>query len=485
MTAAAVENARLHEESARLLEEVQQLHRTRERFFAMVNHELRNALAAVFGWAEMLVRKKDPATVPRAAFEVLDSAEQAIGLINDLLDLSRLDEDRLKPVYPGRRAGARWRSGRWAGSRPPPTGKRRHAGSPARAETCRPATPTPAGWSRSCVNLLSNAIRHSPAGSEVSSAVDRDGGNARVHGARTKGPGVPEDEVERIFDIYVTKAGEERAGHRARASRSPAGWRGCWAASSGPSAAARRAGASSSSICRSRRRVVKFLHESVERDFSRRIPRFRPMKILVVEDDRKVAGFIEQGLKEEGYVVDVAPDGDEATMLAHVYDYDVILLDVVLPKKNGFQVATELRREGRNTPILMLTSRDAVEDVVRGLDAGADDYLAKPFRFDELLARIRALHRRGGAERLDVLRYGPLTLDRLRHTATINERARSTSPPRNSSCWSTSCSTRKRWSAAPRCSRRSGTCTSTPRATWWMCTSATCGGSSPGPRGAA
>ncbi len=146
------------------------------------------------------------------------------------------------------------------------------------------------------------------------------------------------------------------------------------------------------------------------------------MKILVVEDDRKVAGFIEQGLREEGYVVDVAPDGDEALMLAHVYEYDIILLDIVLPKKNGFQVAIELRREGRNTPILMLTSRDAVEDVVRGLDAGADDYLAKPFQFDELLARIRALHRRGGAERLEVLRYGPITLDRLRHVALINDR---------------------------------------------------------------
>jgi DNA-binding response OmpR family regulator len=146
------------------------------------------------------------------------------------------------------------------------------------------------------------------------------------------------------------------------------------------------------------------------------------MKILVVEDDRKVAGFIEQGLKEEGHVVDVAPDGDEALMLAHVYDYDIILLDVVLPKKNGFQVATELRREGRTTPILMLTSRDATEDIVRGLDAGADDYLAKPFRFDELLARIRALHRRGGAERLDTLAYGPVTLDRLRHQAAVQGR---------------------------------------------------------------
>ena len=146
------------------------------------------------------------------------------------------------------------------------------------------------------------------------------------------------------------------------------------------------------------------------------------MKVLVVEDDRKVAGFIEQGLREEGYVVDVAPDGEEATMLAHVYDYDVILLDVVLPKKNGFQVATELRREGRNTPILMLTSRDSVEDVVRGLDSGADDYLPKPFHFEELLARVRALSRRGGAERLDTLRFGGITMDRLRHDVRIEDK---------------------------------------------------------------
>ncbi len=146
------------------------------------------------------------------------------------------------------------------------------------------------------------------------------------------------------------------------------------------------------------------------------------MRVLVVEDDRKVAGFIEQGLREEGYAVDLARDGDEATMLAHVNAYDVILLDVVLPKKNGFQVATELRREGRNTPILMLTSRDAVEDVVRGLDAGADDYLAKPFPFDELLARMRALCRRGGAERLDVLRFDMVALDRLRRIATAHDR---------------------------------------------------------------
>lgn len=145
------------------------------------------------------------------------------------------------------------------------------------------------------------------------------------------------------------------------------------------------------------------------------------MKVLVVEDDRKVAGFIEMGLKEEGHVVDVASDGEEASMMAHVYRYDIILLDVMLPKKSGFQVAMELRRKGQSTPIIMLTSRDAVEDVVRGLDAGADDYLSKPFQFEELLARMRALCRRGGAERMEMLRFGGIAMDRLRHAATVGE----------------------------------------------------------------
>jgi two-component system copper resistance phosphate regulon response regulator CusR len=144
------------------------------------------------------------------------------------------------------------------------------------------------------------------------------------------------------------------------------------------------------------------------------------MKILVVEDDRKVAGFIEQGLREEGYAVDVAPDGEEATMLAHVYDYDLVVLDVMLPKKNGLQVAAELRREGRKIPILMLTARDTTEDVVRGLDAGADDYITKPFKFEELLARVRALVRRGGAARTELLVYGAIELDRLKHKVRVN-----------------------------------------------------------------
>jgi len=152
------------------------------------------------------------------------------------------------------------------------------------------------------------------------------------------------------------------------------------------------------------------------------------MRILVVEDDRKVAGFIEMGLREEGYAVDLARDGDEAIVLAHVNDYDAILLDLMLPKKNGLQVAAELRREGRTTPILMLTARDATEDVVRGLDAGADDYLTKPFKFDELLARLRALVRRGGATRVERLTAGPLELDRLKHQAYVGGRGLDLTP---------------------------------------------------------
>jgi DNA-binding response OmpR family regulator len=141
------------------------------------------------------------------------------------------------------------------------------------------------------------------------------------------------------------------------------------------------------------------------------------MRILVVEDDRKVASFLEKGLREEGYAVDVALTGGDGAMKAHVYPYDVLVLDVMLPEKSGLEIVRELRARQNPVPVLLLTARDAEEDVVMGLDAGADDYLAKPFGFDELLARLRALLRRGGAGRAERLLYDDLELDRLRHSA--------------------------------------------------------------------
>jgi signal transduction histidine kinase len=207
-TAAAVENARLHEESARLLEEVQQLQRARERFFAMVNHELRNALAAVHGWAEMMVRKKDPATVPKAAFEVLDSAQQAVGLINDLLDLSRLDEDRLKPVIRATEPGS---MARRAVSRLTPAAEAKRVLLQVDVEPNLPSCETDASRvEQILINLLGNAIQHTPDGSSVRLYV-----TSRlpwvVYTVEDAGGGIQESEVEQVFDIYVTKAvGESR-----------------------------------------------------------------------------------------------------------------------------------------------------------------------------------------------------------------------------------------------------------------------------------
>jgi signal transduction histidine kinase len=208
-TAAAVENARLHEESARLLEEVQQLHRSRERFFAMVNHELRNALAATYGWAEMLVRRKDAATVPRAAFEVLDSAEQAVGLINDLLDLSRLDEDRLKPAFRSVSPGGVVR--RAAGRLEPAAAAKRITIATEIASGLPSCHTDASRMEQILVNLLGNAIRHAPDSSTVRvAAFERDGWVVTT--VEDQGSGIAAEDVERVFDIYVTSAGDERHG---------------------------------------------------------------------------------------------------------------------------------------------------------------------------------------------------------------------------------------------------------------------------------
>jgi NtrC-family two-component system sensor histidine kinase KinB len=208
-TGAAVENARLHEESARLLGEVQQLQRSRERFFATVNHELRNALAATFGWAEILVRRKDPSTVPRAAFEVFESAEQAVRLINDLLDLSRLDEDRLRPVFREVDVASVVRR---AIGRVTPVAASKGVVMHLHADRDLPTASTDAARvEQILVNLLGNAVRHTADGSNVEVSLRAEGDRLVIQ-VDDEGPGVAEADLEVIFDVYVTKAGEEARG---------------------------------------------------------------------------------------------------------------------------------------------------------------------------------------------------------------------------------------------------------------------------------
>jgi two-component system OmpR family response regulator len=135
------------------------------------------------------------------------------------------------------------------------------------------------------------------------------------------------------------------------------------------------------------------------------------MRVLIVEDELRMAGLIRRGLTREGLAADVAPSGEEALWLADAHEYDAIVLDVMLPGLNGFETCRRLRSAGVWAPVLMLTARDSVDDRVTGLDAGADDYLVKPFAFAELLARLRALHRRGEQERPAVLEVSDLRLD--------------------------------------------------------------------------
>ncbi len=142
------------------------------------------------------------------------------------------------------------------------------------------------------------------------------------------------------------------------------------------------------------------------------------MRILLVEDEKKIAAFIERGLMEQHYTVDVAQDGNAGLYLAEVNPYDLVILDIMLPGKDGFAVCRELRKQKNEVPILMLTARDDVRDKIYGLDSGADDYLTKPFAFGEFLARVRVLLRRNRAVKTTVLKVGDLELDQLSHDVT-------------------------------------------------------------------
>ena len=139
------------------------------------------------------------------------------------------------------------------------------------------------------------------------------------------------------------------------------------------------------------------------------------MRVLLIEDEPRIAGFIAKGLRERAYAVDVARDGEQALYYAGVNEYDLVILDVMLPIKDGYAVCRELRGSGFRSPILMLTARDAVDDRVAGLDSGADDYLTKPFDFKELLARLRALSRRSTEIRPEVIQIADLRLNPENH----------------------------------------------------------------------
>jgi len=146
------------------------------------------------------------------------------------------------------------------------------------------------------------------------------------------------------------------------------------------------------------------------------------MRILVIEDEKKIADFIKRGLKEEGYAVDAAYDGAEGQFLAKTNSYDLILLDLMLPKIDGLTLCKSLKKEGITIPVIMLTAKDTVEDKVTGLDAGADDYITKPFVFEELLARVRAILRKKGSKEAAKLEVEGLKLDLITHRVTRQDK---------------------------------------------------------------
>ena len=145
------------------------------------------------------------------------------------------------------------------------------------------------------------------------------------------------------------------------------------------------------------------------------------MRLLLVEDDPKISSFLMRGLREDQHLVDLLADGAQVSDLARAEEYDAILLDIMLPGLDGFQVCRQLRQQGVDTPVLVISARDSIADRVEGLDCGADDYLVKPFAFDELLARLRAIGRRGRSRHHSgLLHYGPIAIDPAGHTVTVS-----------------------------------------------------------------
>lgn len=152
------------------------------------------------------------------------------------------------------------------------------------------------------------------------------------------------------------------------------------------------------------------------------------MRILIIEDEKKTAAYLQKGLTEQGFIVDVGPDGETGLLLADTIEYDLIILDVMMPLRDGWSVLQALRGSGKLTPVLFLTARDSIDDRVKGLELGADDYLVKPFAFVELLARIRSILRRGPVRQTEYLDWAGLSLDPTRHRAFRNGQRLDLSP---------------------------------------------------------
>ncbi len=159
------------------------------------------------------------------------------------------------------------------------------------------------------------------------------------------------------------------------------------------------------------------------------------MRLLVVEDEKKTAEYLRKGLSEHGFIVDVAGNGEEGLHLASTGDYALVILDVMMPDRDGWSVIADLRRSGKETPVLFLTAKDALDDKVKGLELGADDYMVKPFAFSELLARIRTVLRRGPGRRPETVRIGDLEIDFFRHRATRAGKRLDLSPKEFATLW--------------------------------------------------